>query len=127
MKPIQLAMLAVLIGTTGVSSSGAQSATQDPVKLSPQYYTVKAENDHVRVLEYRLKPGEKEVMHSHPAYVVYFFSDAALRATFPDGTTSHTSVTPGEVVLRDPLSHAVENVGKTELHALLIELKPAGR
>ena len=103
MRQFQLAIVAVLIGAMGVSSSGAQTATQDPVKLSPQYYRVRAENDRVRVLEYRLKPGEKEVMHSHPSYVIYFFGDATLRATFPDGKTSDTSVTQGEVVLRDPL------------------------
>jgi len=47
-------------------SSGAMSA-QDPVKLSPQYYKVLLENDQVRVLEYRLKSGEKEPTHSHPS------------------------------------------------------------
>jgi quercetin dioxygenase-like cupin family protein len=46
---------------------------QDPVRLSPQYYNVLLENEHVRVLEYRLKPGEKESMHSHPAGIVYVF------------------------------------------------------
>ena len=127
MRRIQRATIAVLIGAMGVVSSGAQSASQDPVKLSPQYYTVLAENDRVRVLEYRLKPGEKEVMHSHPSYVVYFFGDAKLRAMSPDGKTSDTSVTQGEVLLRDPLSHAVENIGTTELHALLIERKPEAR
>jgi quercetin dioxygenase-like cupin family protein len=121
------AIIAALIGAAGVMITEAQTATRDPVMLSPQYYTVKSENDRVRVLEYRLKPGEKEVMHSHPSYVVYFFGPATLRATGPDGKTSDTSVTQGEVVLRDPLSHAVENVGTTELHALLIELKPEAR
>lgn len=127
MKLIHLAIIAVLIGAAGVVTTEAQTPIQDPVKLSPQYYLVKSENDRVRVLEFRLKPGEKEVMHSHPSYVVYFFGPATLRATGPDGKTSDTSVTEGEVVLRDPLSHAVENVGTTELHALLIELKPEAR
>jgi hypothetical protein len=35
------------------------ASAQDPVKTSPQYYKVLLENDQVRVLEYRLKPGEK--------------------------------------------------------------------
>jgi len=43
------------------------------VKTSPQYYKVLLENDQVRVLEYRLKAGEKEPMHSHPAGVVFDF------------------------------------------------------
>jgi hypothetical protein len=35
---------------------------QDPVKLSPHYYNVLLDNEHVRVLEYQLKPEEKEPM-----------------------------------------------------------------
>jgi hypothetical protein len=108
-------------------TAAAQTAAGDPVTLSPQYYTVKSENDRVRVLEYRLKPGAKEMMHSHPSYVIYFFGPAKLRATGPDGKTSDTSVTEGEVLIRESLSHTVENVGTTELHALLIELKPESR
>jgi hypothetical protein len=45
-----------------ISSVGTRA--QDPVKQSPQYYKVLLENDQVRVLEYRLKPGEKEPMHN---------------------------------------------------------------
>src|SRR5438876_6125937 len=37
----------------------ATTHAQDPVKTSPQYYKVLLENDQVRVLEYRLKAGEK--------------------------------------------------------------------
>lgn len=66
-------------------------------------------------------------MHRHPSYVVYFFGPAKLRATGKDGKTSDTAVTNGEVLIRDPLSHSVENIGTTELHALLIEIKPEAR
>src|SRR6267142_2906021 len=59
---ILISLLAVLWAT---------AHAQDPVKTSPQYYKVLLENDQVRVLEYRLKAGEKEAMHSHPAGVVY--------------------------------------------------------
>jgi hypothetical protein len=51
--------------------------------------------------------------------VIYFFGPANLRVTFGDGKTTDSSVTEGEVVVRDPLTHAVENIGNTELHALL--------
>jgi beta-alanine degradation protein BauB len=45
--------------------------TLDPVAISPQLYTVRLENDRLRVLEYRLKPGKEEPMHSHPPGVVF--------------------------------------------------------
>ena len=61
MKTIILVSLLTALHTT--------AHAQDPVKTSPQYYKVLLENDQVRVLEYRLKAGEKEAMHSHPAGV----------------------------------------------------------
>ena len=123
MRVILYALAASLLMETGAAPAGERSSTQDPVILSPQYYTVKAEDERMRVLEYRLKPGQKEAMHSHPAYVIYFFGPANFRVTLGDGKTTDSSVTEGEVVVRDPLTHAVENTGNTELHALLVELK----
>ena len=123
MKLSRYALAGIILVATGALLAGEGSSTQDPVILSPQYYIVKAEDERVRVLEYRLKPGQKEAMHSHPAYVIYFFGPANLRATLEDGKTTDLSVTEGEVVVRDPLTHAVENIGTTELHAVLVELK----
>ncbi len=99
------------------------ASAQDPVKMSPQYYKVLLENDQVRVLEYRLKPGEKEPMHSHPAGVVYVLSGGTLKFSYPDGRTEEKAGTTGETIWRDPVAHAVENTGKTEAHAIAIDLK----
>jgi len=97
-------------------------STQDPAKLAPQ--KVLFENQQMRVIEYRLKPGEREPMHSHPyGLFVYFLSDAKIRTTFPDGKISEDSKHAGDTVWRDPMTHAVENVGNVEVHALLIEPK----
>ena len=96
---------------------------QDPVKTSPQYYKVLLENDQVRVLEYRLKPGEKEPMHSHPTGVVYVLSGTKLKVSYPDGRTEERSATAGETIWREPTTHALENVGDTEAHAIAIDLK----
>ncbi len=111
---ILISLLAVLWAT---------AHAQDPVKASPQYYKVLLENDQVRVLEYRLKPGEKEPMHSHPAGVVYVLSGAKLKFSYPDGRTEERSAATGETIWRDPTTHAVENVGDTEARAIAIDLK----
>ena len=63
-------------------------------------------------------------MHSHPPGVVYLFSDSTMRTTLPDGTTSETSRKAGELYWRDFTTHAAENIGETESHALAVELKP---
>ena len=122
MKPVRYAFAAIFMLVAGTTIASEQNST-DPVVLSPEYFIVKADDQRVRVLEFRLKPGQKEAMHSHPAYVVYFFGPAKLRVTLGDGTTTDSSVTEGEVLVRDPLSHAVENIGNTDSHGLLIELK----
>jgi quercetin dioxygenase-like cupin family protein len=114
MKNILLILLAMV---------GATASAQDPVKTSPQYYKVLLENDQVRVLEYRLKPGEKEPMHSHPAGVVYVLSGAKLKFSYPDGRTEERAAATGETIWREPVTHAVENVGETEARAIAIDLK----
>ena len=99
------------------------SPEKDPVKLSPRYYKVPVDNEYVRVLEYRIKPGQKEPMHSHPCGVVYYLTGAKWRVTSGDGTTTEGESVAGEIAWRDPSSHAVENIGKTEARAIGIEIK----
>ncbi len=86
-------------------------------------YKVLLENDQVRVLEYRLKAGEKEPMHSHPAGIVYVLSGAKLKFSYPDDRTEERAAATGETIWRDLTTHAVENVGATEAHAIAIDLK----
>ena len=101
---------------------------QDPVKLSPQYYNVPVDNEFVRVLEYRLKPGQKEPMHSHPCGVVYYLTGAKFKVTSADGKITESESKAGEIIWRGPTRHASENIGKTEARAIAIEIKgPCGK
>ena len=100
---------------------------QDPAKTSPHYYKVLLENDQVRVLEWRLQPGEKEPMHSHPPGVVYELSASKLRITFPDGKTQEATGAAGETFWRGPTTHAIENIGDAEAHAIAIDVKAAAK
>src|SRR5438046_7027515 len=110
MKTIILISLLAILCTT--------VHAQDPVKTSPQYYKVLLENEQVRVLEYRLKAGEKEPMHSHPAGIVHVLNGATLKFSYPDGRTEEKAAATGETIWRDPVTHAVENTGKTEAQAI---------
>jgi hypothetical protein len=62
-------------------------------------------------------------MHSHPAGVVYVLSAAKMKFSYPDGRTEERVAAAGETHWRDPTTHAVENVGDTEAHAIAIDLK----
>jgi quinol monooxygenase YgiN/quercetin dioxygenase-like cupin family protein len=101
---------------------------QDPVPLYPENYKVLLENDRVRVLDFQLKKGAKENFHQHPAAVTYVLAPFKIRFSFPDGTTKIREAKAGDVFYGDALIHASENIGDTDAHGLLVEMKkaPAG-
>jgi hypothetical protein len=115
-----------LFGAAAVSVAIAVTQSEtDPVKISPQYYTVRIDNDRVRVLEYRLGPGQKEPKHSHPPGIVYALSDAKVKVqTFPDGTVTVHDGHAGDLTWRDAITHSAENMGTIEYHGIAVELKP---
>jgi quercetin dioxygenase-like cupin family protein len=111
-----IAILTFIAGTTSVSA-------QDPAVVNATTIKVKFENDRVRVLEAELPPGVKEQVHSHPAYVIYVLAGGKYRNYAADGKTTDGELKTGEVLYRDPLTHAAENIGDTTLHMILVELK----
>jgi quercetin dioxygenase-like cupin family protein len=114
-----ITIIAFTLSTEVVSSQDRD----DPAKLSPRYYKVLLDNEQVRVLEYRLKPGEKEVTHSHPAGVVYGFNESKVRSTLLNGKTTESAGKAGDVFWRDAIMHSLENIGSNEVHSLAVELK----
>ena len=115
--------IGALMTTLTFAISSRAANIQDPVRQSPQFYKVLLQNDEVRVLEYRLKPGEKEPMHSHGNGIIYTLGGAKMKTTFPDGRTEESPLSSGEVRWRNPVTHAMENTGKTDAHAIAVELK----
>ena len=96
---------------------------QDPVKAAPKAFKVLLENDRVRVLDYRAKPGEKEPMHSHPDSFIYSLSPYNIKINFPDGTTEIRKGKAGEAIWQEAETHSSENMGTADTRALIIELK----
>ena len=111
-----IAGVSAIVWTTSVSA-------QDPAAVNSKTIKVKFENDRVRVLEAELPPGVKEQVHSHPAYVIYVLAGGPYRNYAADGKSTEGELKTGEVVYRDPLTHAAENIGKTMMHLILVELK----
>jgi hypothetical protein len=96
---------------------------QDPAKTDPDKYTVVFENQRVRVLEYRDKSGEKTTMHRHPAFVLYAFSPFKRTLTLGDGKVLTREFKTGDVMWSEAQTHIGENIGKTDTHVLIVELK----
>ena len=102
----------------------SKTSAQDPVKLEPELYKVLLDNEQVRVIDYHLPKGQKEPLHTHatPA-VVYWFTDAKLLNTLPDGKSKELSGKAGQAIWRGPVTHTTENVGDAEVRALVVECK----
>ena len=98
-------------------------SAQDPAVVNSKTIKVKFENDRVRVLEAALPPGAKEQVHSHPAYVIYVLEGGRYRNYASDGKITEGELKSGEVLFREPLTHAAENIGDKPLHMILVELK----
>ena len=98
-------------------------SAQDPAVVNSKTIKVKFENDRVRVLEATLPPGAKEQVHSHPAYVIYVLEGGRYRNYASDGKITEGELKSGEVLFREPLTHAAENIGGKPLHMILVELK----
>jgi beta-alanine degradation protein BauB len=96
----------------------------DVLKAAAKAYSLLMENEKVRVLDLRLKPGEKAPMHNHPSdHVVYVIKDAKFKLTFPDGKSGEFDLRAGQTIWMEAGSHATENIGTSEGHNLVIELK----
>ena len=102
---------------------GVPAMAQDPVPIYPDNYKVLLENDRVRVLDFQLKKGAKENFHSHPAAVTYVLAPFKIRFSFPDGTTSIREAKAGDVFFGEAVIHSPENIGDTDAHGLLVEMK----
>ena len=96
---------------------------QDPLKAAPTAFKERLNNDNVRVLEFSSKPGQKDAMHSHPAVLIYVIQGGTLKYTMPDGTSKELTYKTGDVFWREAAVHAHENVGKTQVKALVVETK----
>jgi mannose-6-phosphate isomerase-like protein (cupin superfamily) len=103
----------------------------DAMLAAPDHHEVLLENDRVRVLDTRLAPGEQTPIHMHTssaALYVMSWSDFLRRDAdgniIVDSRTWDRQPETGEALWLPPLPpHTIENIGKTELRLIAVELK----
>lgn len=96
---------------------------QDPVVTDGDKYKTILENEKVRVLEYTDKPGEKTNRHHHPDFILYALDSFKRRLIFGDGKQIEREFKKGDVMWMKEQIHIGENIGTTETHVLIVELK----
>ena len=127
MKELSRAIMGVLLVSVVSIFAARPAMAQDPAKVAGDIYKVVLENDRVRVLEAKLKPGDKTARHSHPANVVYSFTDSKAKFTPAGGKGTIRPLKADGLLWNPPETHVSENAGKTDAHVLLFELKKLGR
>ncbi|MGB7201113.1 MAG: antibiotic biosynthesis monooxygenase [Pyrinomonadaceae bacterium] len=99
----------------------------DPVPVYPANYKVMIENDRVRVMDFKLRKGDSEDFHMHPAHVLYVLTGFKIMFKFPDGRTAIRETKAGDVLFSEAVTHSPTNIGDTDAHGILIELKGGGK
>ncbi|MEU8005096.1 cytoplasmic protein [Catellatospora sp. NPDC049111] len=94
----------------------------DPVVTDPELYRVLFENERVRVLQYRDRPGDRTHPHRHPDSVMVTLSGFQRRVSSGD---RHADIELPAAHARwiGAQEHYGENIGSTETHAVFVELK----
>lgn len=98
----------------------------DPAITNPELYTVVMENEHVRVLEYRDRPGDRTTPHAHPDSVMYTLSSFRRRLVSVE-MDRDVEMDAGHVGWLPAQVHSGENTGDSETHVLFVELKGGGQ
>lgn len=123
-KIIFMISIAIL---TGASQSFAQSTViPDPAAVYKDNYKILLENDRVRVMDFKLRKGDSEDFHMHPAHVLYVITGFQIMFKLPDGRVAIRRTKAGDVLFSEAVTHSPTNIGDTDAHGILIELKNGG-
>jgi len=112
-----------LLGALGVARD---ALSQDAPAAAPRSFRVVLDNDRVRVLEYRSRPGFGvcgEGMHSHPDHVTVSLTGAKLKIKATDGSAVFRDIPPGTVFYAPAETHSAEVIGGLGTRSYIIELK----
>ena len=116
-KPLVVCLLVVALALD------ARAFAQDRATVVPGM-KVLLDNECVRVQYHDVGVGETVPMHSHPNYVVYTLRPFKARIRLKDGTQRISQHKAGEAYWNPAITHSVQNLGRTPIHNLIVELKP---
>jgi hypothetical protein len=103
----------------------ADVLAQDAAANDPRSFRVVLENDRVRVLEYKSRPGLGvcgQGMHYHPAHLTISLTGARLRK-IEEGKVTFAEVPPGHLFFAEAQTHSAEVIGGADTRTYIIELK----
>jgi oxalate decarboxylase/phosphoglucose isomerase-like protein (cupin superfamily) len=106
--------------------AAAVCSAQDAVRVAPDHYKILKENEYVRVIQNTLAPGDKDATHTHPSGWYYVTKPGSMRVVHADGKSEIWEAKEGEGGwLKTEGPHTSENIGKTTMSWVLVEVKNA--
>ena len=105
--------------------------TLDAVAAAPKNHKVVLENEHVRVLDVTVLPGERENLHAHcRRSVMYLMYEGIYKDYGPNGELVGEGTQPGSAAelpmtlwLEPQAPHSVENLDSQAVRLIRVELK----
>jgi hypothetical protein len=119
-------VIVLVIAAASLTAQRGTVTVPDAVTADPSHYSVSFENELVRFLRVRYGPGEKSVMHRHPASCAIFLTDQTFDFTLPDGTTEPASVPAGALGCGDANVHLPQNIAEAA-EFIMVEFKDRER
>jgi quercetin dioxygenase-like cupin family protein len=114
--------------TNSKTASSNTPLNIDALTASPANFKLLLENDTVRVLEYTLKPGEKDQWHTHPPKSSYVVTGGLVKVFLENGDTIRADEKAGDVSWKTYVGkHYLENIGSTDVKIILTEVKSAAK
>lgn len=101
----------------------APALAQNPLQVDSAHFRLEYEDDRVRVLRFRLAPGEKSPLHEHNTRISVVVSGSRLQIEDTEGASHIITVNSGQAERQIAIRHSVENVGETVYEELTTEFK----
>jgi len=96
---------------------------KDALEAAPNVYTVVFEDEHVRLVQARVKPDDASVLHSHPAGLVYVVSGGKVTFGSADGGSADVELKSGFARWRGAEEHTVASRDSKDVVVLIFEPK----
>ena len=117
----------LLLAFASTAVMAQEKAKAEKAKTAPAKETKAAnvllENEKVRVIESRIKPGEKSEMKMRSDRVNVYINAAKVRVHYADGKKEDFNQKVGSVRFIKAGTSSQENMGKTETHSVIVFLK----
>ena len=96
---------------------------KDAAEAAPNVYTVLFENERVRLLEGRVRPGESSSIHAHPDGLTYVLEGGKAAISTPSGGRVEVELKAGQFRWREFEEHSGTNLWATDIVVLFFEPK----